>query len=1213
MKLLLHSLSRLLAFVLVVQLHAAAVPQLFTEGVRVTEPLSPEQQQKTFHLPPGFKIQLVAAEPDLRKPMNMAFDSAGRLWVTESREYPFAATNAALARDTIRIFSDFDDQGRARKITTFATNLNIPIGIYPFRSPAKSEIGNRKSEMTWKCLAWSIPHIWLFEDTDGDGVADKQEKFLGPFDFSRDTHGNQASFRRGLDGWIYATHGFNNQSRVSGRDGHEIFLPSGNVYRFRLDGSRVEHWTHGQVNPFGLAFDPLGNLYSADCHSSPIYQLLRGAHYPSFGRPHDGLGFAPTTIQHSHGSTAIGGIVHLSDPSWPAEFQDNLLIGNVLTSRINRDQLEWRGSTSVGKEKPDFLSTDDPWFRPVDLQFGPDGALYVADFYNRIIGHYEVPLLHPGRDRDRGRIWRIVPERGLHAASTSAPPKSNERGSGVNAALPDFTRASRDELIGELKSPNPTRRALAREELALQPEVTNRGTLHQTARSLENSRAQVSHPDMMVSVLWLLKRTGTLNEPVVLAALKAEQEVIRVHALRILTERGLQAAATSARSGASAPASGVNAALLAALNDKSAHVVRAAADALAANPHSDNLPPLLALQKRVPVEDTHLTHVVRMALREQLRQPGAFAQLSGEKLPDADARAFAAIATSLTNAKAATFLVRHVEAHTEPAEVLARYVTHAARYAPDAGLPKLAAIGRKQFAADLDTQAALFKAMHDGLTTRGGALPPDLHAWGTDLAGQLLAPAAKSVAWTYVPLNPDKPGRNPFAFEDRTSADGQKTRLMSSLPHGENLTGILRSPVFALPKQLSFYLCGHDSPPGQPAGKKNFVRLLEAETKTVLREAKVPRNDIAQKITWDVADVAGKRAVIEVTDGDDGKAYAWLAFGRFVPALPELVLGEVQSLARRQQTGADLARSLKLATLEPAVAKLFTETTDAATRAAAGRAWLVLNATAALPHVEPLVRDAAQPETLRAELAAQLGEAAEARGLAVVVAALTNAPTRLQTRFATALVSTAAGAEQLLAAAESGRIAARLLQDRTLTDRLRASPAREASARLAALVKNLPAADVLLHKMIEAKRAGFDAKQANAARGAEVFAKACVVCHVLEGKGALVGPQLDGIGGRGLERLLEDVLDPNRNVDKAFRTTVFVLKDGETVSGLMRREEGGAFIYALANGQEARVAKADVKERRETETSLMPANFIEALTAVELNDLLAFLLGKSGK
>ncbi|MSU27663.1 MAG: hypothetical protein EXS27_07070, partial [Pedosphaera sp.] len=536
MKLLLHSLSRLLAFVLVVQLHAAAVPPLFTEGVRVTEPLSPEQQQKTFHLPPGFKIQLVAAEPDLRKPMNMAFDSAGRLWITESREYPFAATNAALARDTIRIFSDFDDHGRARKITTFATNLNIPIGIYPFRSPAKSEIGNRKSEMTWKCLAWSIPHIWLFEDTDGDGVADKQEKFLGPFDFSRDTHGNQASFRRGLDGWIYATHGFNNQSRVAGLDGHEIFLPSGNVYRFRLDGSRVEHWTHGQVNPFGLAFDPLGNLYSADCHSSPIYQLLRGAHYPSFGRPHDGLGFAPTTIQHSHGSTAIGGIVHISDPSWPAEFQDNLFIGNVLTSRINRDQLEWRGSTSVGKEKTDFLSTDDPWFRPVDLQFGPDGALWVADFYNRIIGHYEVPLLHPGRDRDRGRLWRIVPPVGAAAGQKSEVRIQNPESAAAPRRLPDLTRVSRDGLLNELLGQNPTRRALAREELALRPDANKDGLITQAAQGL-----------------WLLQRAGQLDDKTLLGALTDRDEPIRVHAARILAERGLAGGTRVSRVAAGVP------------------------------------------------------------------------------------------------------------------------------------------------------------------------------------------------------------------------------------------------------------------------------------------------------------------------------------------------------------------------------------------------------------------------------------------------------------------------------------------------------------------------------------------------------------------------------------------------------------------------------------------------------------------------------------
>ncbi|MBM3870225.1 MAG: c-type cytochrome [Verrucomicrobia bacterium] len=1232
-------LAVLLPTLLAERLTAAPASKLFTEGVRATEPLSPEEQRLKFHLPAGFKIQLVASEPDLRKPMNMAFDSAGRLWVTESREYPFAATNAALARDTIRIFSDFDDNGRARKVTTFATNLNIPIGVYPFRSPASTAPKPnpqtpdvRPQTLTWKCIAWSIPNIWLFEDTDGDGVADKQEKLYGPFDFTRDTHGNQASFRRGLDGWIYATHGFNNQSRVSGTDGHEIFLPSGNVYRFRLDGSRIEHWTHGQVNPFGLTFDPLGNLYSADCHSSPIYQLLRGAHYPSFGRPHDGLGFAPTTIQHSHHSTAICGIVHISDPAWPAEFQGNLFIGNVMTSRINRDHLEWRGSTSVGKEMPDFLSTDDPWFRPVDLQIGPDGALWVADFYNRIIGHYEVPLLHPGRDRERGRIWRIVPPSGSARVSravegvapdtrptdSTSKTKSEERSFGGTPqpargtrALPDFTRMNLDSLLNEFLSENPTRRALAREELALLPNANDQGLITQAAQGLWHFRQGDDREGLMTSCLWLLQRDGKLDDKTLLGVLQDRDEPVRVHAARVLTERGLQAAASSA------PASGLKAALLAAartaLADPSAHVQRAAADALAANPHNDNLAPLLALQKRVPAEDTHLAHVVRLALREQLRLPGAFAKLSSERLSPTDARAFAAVALALTNAEAATFLVRHVEQHAEPADVLARYVTHAARHAPDADLPKLAALGRKQFAADLDTQATLFKAMHDGMHVRGNALPPELRAWGTDLAGQLLSGSASQATWTYVPLNPAAPGRNPFAFEERTSADGQKTRLMSSLPNGETLIGILRSPAFVLPKQLSFYLCGHDGPLGQPAGGKNFIRLLDAETKAVLRDAKVPRNDMAQKITWDLAEFAGKRAVIEVTDGDEGAAYAWLAFGRFEPALPVLALHDVEPVTKRQLAGAELARSLKLAALEPAVTKLFGDSTDASVRAAAGRAWLSLNSVAALSKIEPLVRDVTQPENLRAELAAQLGEQVDARGLAVVVAALTNAPTRLQLRFATALVSTAAGTEQLLAAAEAGRIPVRLLQDRTVADRLRASPARDAKNRLAALVKNLPPADVQLQKLIEAKRAEFKPQQANASRGAEAFAKACVACHQLDGQGALVGPQLDGIGGRGLERLLEDILDPNRNVDKAFRTTVFVLKDGETVSGLQRREEGGAFIYALANGQEARVAKADVKERRETETSLMPTNFHEALTPTELNDLLAFLLGKTGK
>ena len=175
-------------------------------------------------------------------------------------------------------------------------------------------------------------------------------------------------------------------------------MNSGNTFRWRLDGSHLEYFTHGQVNPFGLTFDPLGNLYSADCHSMPVYMLLRGAYYPSFGKAHDGLGFGPTMISHSHGSTGIGGIAYSAAEQFPSEYRDTVLIGNPVTGRVNHDRLETHGSTRIAIEQPDFVTCDDPWFRPVNLQVGPDGALYIADFYNRIIGHYEVPLDHPGRD-----------------------------------------------------------------------------------------------------------------------------------------------------------------------------------------------------------------------------------------------------------------------------------------------------------------------------------------------------------------------------------------------------------------------------------------------------------------------------------------------------------------------------------------------------------------------------------------------------------------------------------------------------------------------------------------------------------------------------------------------------------------------------------------------------------------------------------------------
>ncbi len=393
-----------------------------------TNALSPADERKAFTVPPGFDVQLVASEPDIQKPIQMAFDAKGRLWVTTSYHYPFAAPPGK-TNDKVYILSDFDPaSGKARKVQVFADDLNIPIGILPLPDCNS-------------CIVSSVGEIRKYTDTQGTGKADKMEVLFTGFGV-RDTHGMNNSYTLMPDGWVYACHGYLNTSKVKGKDGHEVEMQSGNTFRFRPDGSRIEVYTRGQVNPFGIAVDPWFNLYTADCHSKPITQLIPGGYYDSFGKPHDGLGYAPHVVHHDHGSTALCGLTWYDADYFPKEYKGTMFLGNVVTNRINFDRIEWKGATPVGIEQPDFLVSKDPWFRPVDIKLGPDGALYVSDFYNKIIGHYEVDLKHPQRDKDRGRVWRIV-WKGKDGAVP--PPKAHRV---------DFTAATNKELFADLFNPN---------------------------------------------------------------------------------------------------------------------------------------------------------------------------------------------------------------------------------------------------------------------------------------------------------------------------------------------------------------------------------------------------------------------------------------------------------------------------------------------------------------------------------------------------------------------------------------------------------------------------------------------------------------------------------------------------------------------------------------------------------------------------------------
>ena len=676
-------------------LSAADAPQPKPNpNVASTPHRTPEEERKLFRLPPGFEIQLVAAEPDIHKPLNLAFDDRGRLWVTDTLEYPFPPPPGKKSRDSVKILEDFAADGRARKITTFADNLVLPIGILPLPAVKPQD-----------ALVFSIPSIYRLRDSKGGKHADQREVLYTEYG-RRDTHGLTGSFTWGFDGWIYAVHGFSNDSTVKAKDGSSIHMNSGNTYRMRPDGSHIEFFTHGQVNPYGLSFDPLGNLYSADCHTQPIYQLLRGAWYPSFGKPHDGLGFGPEMYTGYTESTAVAGVAYYAADNYPPAWRDSAYVGDVVSRRVNQFAIEWHGSSPKGILKR-FLESGDPWFRPVHVKLGPDGALYVADFYNRIIGHYEVPLTHPGRDRTSGRIWRIV-YRGDKKRGTPAP-------------RTDWTTAAVGDLIKDIGHPNLTVRMHAMSQLIERGGKDGRQTVHDLLSSDKANTWQWIHG------LWALERGGALQDAVLTKAAKHEDRDVRVHVQRILSERAKLTPAQHALA-------------LAGLKDSDPHVQRAAADDLGQHRDRRNVEPLLALRRKTPAEDTHLLHVLRMALRNQLRDEATLTDFSGERWGrnEPEPHLLAESVLGVPTRFAAAFLMMHLTIYGERGSTLLDCVHHIARHGTAQARKKLIRFVQRQDRDNLGQQAALFREFEHGLQESKTPLPEDARTWAVDLTGRLL-------------------------------------------------------------------------------------------------------------------------------------------------------------------------------------------------------------------------------------------------------------------------------------------------------------------------------------------------------------------------------------------------------------------------------------------------------------------------------------------
>ncbi len=352
----------------------------------VPKPRAP-QPVPTFTVADGFEVNLWAENPSLHKPIHMNWDAQGRLWVASSEVYPQIQPGQP-ATDSVVVLEDTDGDGKADKHTVFADGLLIPTGVLP------DDRGG-----VYVAASSQLLH---FADTDGDGRADKKTIVLSSFG-TEDTHHNLHTLRWGYDGHMYLNQSIYTHTHIETPWGVRR-LNSAGIWRFNPDSWRLEIFTKGGCNPWGHHWDQYGNSFFTDgAGGKGIYHAMEGATYFTYS---DMRREADSISPGSYPKFASLELVH--SPAFPADWQGSAITCDFRAHRVVRFGMEDAAATFLTKEMPDLLRSTNVTFRPIDLRFGPDGALYIADWSNPIIQHGEVDFRDPRRDKEHGRIWRVT-------------------------------------------------------------------------------------------------------------------------------------------------------------------------------------------------------------------------------------------------------------------------------------------------------------------------------------------------------------------------------------------------------------------------------------------------------------------------------------------------------------------------------------------------------------------------------------------------------------------------------------------------------------------------------------------------------------------------------------------------------------------------------------------------------------------------------------